>query len=174
MAPSNASPASALREAYSSTFTVTLPNGLTVECRRRPDLADALFRGVLPMPLLTKVLQELAPSITAGNGDEKKTAEAFIEGGGGMSTAELVDIWTCMAARSPRVVLHDADVTDDSIWVRDLPLSARLEIFAQTFEWGEAARQAAAATFRAEPAGAAGGTDSPPVQSAAVDAVAAD
>jgi hypothetical protein len=135
------------RKAYGSDIPIKLPSGLTLVCRK-PDLQDLVFRQVVPLPLLKSVFQEAAAAIAQG--DTPASIEAFLANGNG-DTARLIDIWTCCAARAPRVFLTEAEAGDQALWVGEIPLSARLAIFAETFSLGEVGRLAAAGATVSDP-----------------------
>jgi hypothetical protein len=129
---------------------------------RRPDLGDAVFRGVLPLPILRNVFREIHAVASGGAEQLQQSLEAFLATGGA-NTAEMLDVWACLAARQPRIVRTIEEAGPAAIWIGDVPIDAKAEIFAKTFEMGEAARYAAASSFRDEPPGATPGSGGPAV-----------
>jgi hypothetical protein len=164
--------AAALRAAYGSDIKVTLPGTELVISCRKPDLQEQIFRKVLPLPLLKSVLEE-AEQLAPGGVATQQSLEAFLANGN-TETGDFIDRWVCLAARSPQIVMTEAEASAAVMWIGELPLSAKLEIFGETFTLGEVGRQVAAATFPADAGGAAPGPDRAPVPDAPIDAAPAD
>ncbi len=150
--------ATEIRDKLRTHVTVTIPDLGDVRCFR-PDVADLMLRGELPLPTLGAVVREM-------NGDPTDPSTDR-----GVHTADLLDRWAVMVCRSPRVVATEAESGPDALWVSELPLGAKTMIFRATFEMSAVGRQAAAAEFREEPTGHPAGPGGAPVSDAPLDDV---
>jgi hypothetical protein len=137
---------------------VPVPGGMGHVLVRKPDLQSLLFKKLLPLPLMMRVLQDIPTLQRAGDNLESFMAAAD------SSAAEFIDKWICLVAVTPRIVATRAEVTDDSVCVDDLPLELKTAIIVATFEIGDLTRRVeAAAEFRRRDDGVLPGPDRAPV-----------
>lgn len=138
--------------------TVSGTDGVIV-CRR-PDLLSQVVRGLLPQPLVDAVMaRAVSGTFDAAN------VSALAESG------EFIDRWVCLAAIEPRVVMTEAEASDNAVWIDDLDLNLKLAIFHATVA-KPAPVDAAVAEFRGrESERAAAGSDGTPVPDPTVGVV---
>jgi hypothetical protein len=136
-------------------ITVTIPGtDLTIECRR-PDLVHMVMSGLMTWPALERV-RAMGPSepVDGIAVIDNRPLPTIVDRA--QAVGSMLDEWVCLAAVSPRVVMREHEVGDDSIWVEDLPFQGRQAIFDATF----LATPTAGADFRGDESGSA-----PPGQS---------
>jgi hypothetical protein len=174
--PTYALTAAALREVYGGRVDVPLPKAGMVAICRRPDIADAIVHGSLPLPLLKAVLvdAELAGMLGIRPDQEDisaTTSLGFIEKMK-PETMQFIDRWCCLAAVTPRLVLEEQDGGADALWILEMPLDDKVAIFSATFNLATLLRAGgpAGATFRAVGPGGAPGPDGAAVWVPPVDA----
>lgn len=148
--------AEAARAQFGAHIAVEIPGGGVFICRR-PDLQTLLFRGVLALPTLVEVQRDLSTS----DGD----LDALVEQGKSQATNAFIDTWVCLASKQPRIVELEADAPagSDQIWIGDVPFTAKMAIFGETFVASDFRRAAAAAEFRRQREGRATGSDGTPL-----------
>ncbi len=146
--------------------SVPLPGGGQL-IARRPDLIEQATRGVMPLPLLSRIsaiTDALNPAeIDAMTDGRVKPDPAFVE---------FINRYAVIAVEAPRLVLTEAEATPDALWVEILPFTVRVDVLTQTMKGGpQLSSLVAAASFRpGEPAGNPAGSNGDPVPHAAVDA----
>lgn len=127
---------------------------LTIECRR-PDLVYMVMSGLMTWPALERV-RELSAERAPADGTvlDNRPLPTMVDRA--QAVGSMLDEWVCLAAVSPRVVMTEHEVTDDSIWVETVPFVGRQAVFNATFM----PTPTAGADFRHEESGSA-----PPGQS---------
>ena len=117
-----------LRARFGAEILVALPQGGSWRCRR-PDATTLLFENLLTLPVVQQVMRDMAPNATGG-----KTIEDLLnDPPAAERTNQFIKQWVMLAAKSPRIVLEEAQAGADAIWIEDVPVSARLAIFNATF-----------------------------------------
>lgn len=163
------SSAQALRDRFRTprTIAVTIPGSdLTIECRR-PNLMHMVMSGLMTWPALQRVREVAAEDTVQSEGAVIDNRPLPTLTDRADAVGAMLDEWVCLAAVSPRVVMHEHEQGDEAIWVEDLPYDGREAIFNATFR----VTPTAGADFRRDESGSAPpGQSGAPVRDAALDA----
>lgn len=157
--------AAQLKDRESPPVTVELGDGAEVLCRR-PDLPTLLYEGLLPTPLMAKVIQTIAN--WSDIGADAVTADMLAND---VAMRDFVNRWVCAALVQPRAVMDPLEPAADAVCVNDLTLATRAAIFGKTFRFPTPAQKAVTAGAERFPDvghGEGAGQDVPEVQPAAV------
>jgi hypothetical protein len=142
-----------LREKYTKTVLVDLPDGSgSIKCRI-PDFVTQVWEGLLPMPLLQRASQDIKMAEHVEVAAQDKTA----------ASRELANRWICLVCVEPQVVLTREECASGNICVEDLPKALKEAILGATLRVEHAGGTAAAAEFRPQPASGPPGPDAAPV-----------
>lgn len=90
---------------------------------RRPDPLALFSSELLPLAIYAKVAETVIGSVNTFSRAVVNDPIAY---------GDFIDRWVCAATVSPRVVLMEAEASDDAIWVEDLTPEVRAMIFTKT------------------------------------------
>lgn len=156
--------AAAVRAKYSREALVDLPDRSgQVRCRI-PDFATQVFEGLLPQPLVLRVVRDLRGQANDEPSTRELTPAEVLERT--QDSREFTNRWICLVCLEPRVVMTREEVTDDTVCVEDLPHTLKNAIIEATLQL--AGGTAAAEEFRRDELD--GAADRPVVPAVAGDA----
>lgn len=149
---------------------VTLPGTtLRIECRR-PEPVELIASGLLKLDAFNGIIEELANQLQDIQPDAVLDNRPVVD----VATTqpktykEFLDQWCALVAVSPKLTLKEEDAIYDPamLWVKDLDVDVKTEIFVRTMSVMASARvlQAVRSFRLGRPDGVGPGSDGAPVR----------